>query len=159
MIVLRLQAGPHDGETRRVASTFELPERIYVVHCRQCGSHWYAEPHSAAEVYSRDEEDAKGRLVYVFTDTELGNFRRITETVTPPTEAVPALLGLSGVDRDPIALRKLPVDATPPLDALAQRLVRQPGLDRVRGHVLGVVQIHDFDEEVHSVQPTEAVPA
>jgi hypothetical protein len=83
MIRLRLQAGPHDGERRRVPDHFVLPNRIYVVRCRQCGSHWYGAPAEGAEVYRHDEE-RDGCVVYVWTDLSLTGPSTIDEREKVP---------------------------------------------------------------------------
>lgn len=96
-MILRLQAGPHDSERRKVKDDYELPERIYVIRCRQCGSHWYGEALEGAEVYRHDEE-RDGEHVYVFTDESLDGFLGVVETVTEPAQAT--VSGVAGRDAD-----------------------------------------------------------
>ena len=70
---IRLQGGPFDGDREPNVQPGdlpggELPERIYVTKCWNCGTHWYVEPVKNGETYRQDELDKNGWLVYVWVD-------------------------------------------------------------------------------------------
>ncbi len=86
MIKVRLQGGPFDGEKAHVVEP-ELPERIWVRPCWQCGSRWCRIPVQGGELYRRDSEDPNGWLVYVYTDETLGDRVWTSERETVPARA------------------------------------------------------------------------
>jgi hypothetical protein len=68
---VRLQGGPFDGERQRNLHQEELPARMWVMKCWNCGSHWLKHEQEGAEPYDRDDFDERGWLVYVWTDPQL----------------------------------------------------------------------------------------
>jgi hypothetical protein len=66
-----LYGGPFDGDEAETDDP--LPAALYVVPCRKCGTHWYAERKSGGEVYQQDELNADTKEAkYVWSDLGVG---------------------------------------------------------------------------------------
>lgn len=71
---VRLEGGPFDGDKGEAKfDGTELPERLWVMPCKSCGTHWFSEWVRGGEVYNRKEVDEGARnakYVWATCDTE-----------------------------------------------------------------------------------------
>jgi hypothetical protein len=91
VIGVRLQAGPCDGQRASIAELerdgWMDPGRLWARPCPLHGADWSEDPIDGWELYVRDEEDARGWLVYTFEDENLGRHDQVTQSVLVLTGA------------------------------------------------------------------------
>lgn len=95
MIGIRLVGGRFDGDRARADLLLlsQTPGCIYAIKCPRCpcnGCDWVTTPVEGADLYRRDEIDARGWLVYVYTDPDLEPFVSMMEALTEFSDGVRA---------------------------------------------------------------------